>query len=358
MQDKKVKIVPKESVLLTCTATIGKCAINKIELTTNQQINALICDDSKIINRYLVYILRLSKQTLENSTTNPTVKHINLTTLKNLKIPLPPLEIQKQIVSECESLESRCNTIEQSIKAYQELIKAILWHCGITTESTKDFDSILMSLAELESKLDFELLGKTKQDSKAFLQNLTNTLNTLPTPQKENFISYSLNDTKLFNLSIGKRILDNELDTNGTIPVFSANVKKEFGFINKEILKDYEKDSVLWGIDGDWMVSFIPKGKKFYPTDHCGVLRANENFVDAKLASFVLEKEGERVGFSRNLRASIDRIKTLKISLPPLEIQTKITQSIETIQSQISFLDSALPLLQSQKQEVLKKYLF
>lgn len=358
LQDKKVKIVPKESVLLTCTATIGKCAINKIELTTNQQINALICDDSKIINRYLVYILRLSKQTLENSTTNPTVKHINLTTLKNLKIPLPPLEIQKQIVSECESLESRCNTIEQSIKAYQELIKAILWHCGITTESTKDFDSILMSLAELESKLDFELLGKTKQDSKAFLQNLTNTLNTLPTPQKENFISYSLNDTKLFNLSIGKRILDNELDTNGTIPVFSANVKKEFGFINKEILKDYEKDSVLWGIDGDWMVSFIPKGKKFYPTDHCGVLRANENFVDAKLASFVLEKEGERVGFSRNLRASIDRIKTLKISLPPLEIQTKITQSIETIQSQISFLDSALPLLQSQKQEVLKKYLF
>lgn len=50
--------------------------------------------------------------------------------------------------------------------------------------------------------------------------------------------------------------------------------------------------------------------------------------------------------------------KDLKIPLPPLEIQTKITQSIETIQSQISFLDSALPLLQSQKQEVLKKYLF
>ncbi|BBB18861.1 type I restriction-modification system, DNA-methyltransferase subunit M [Helicobacter cinaedi] len=131
LQDKKVKIVPKESVLLTCTATIGKCAINKIELTTNQQINALICDDSKIINRYLVYILRLSKQTLENSTTNPTVKHINLTTLKNLKIPLPPLEIQKQIVAECEKVEEQYNTIRMSIEKYQELIKAILVKCGI-----------------------------------------------------------------------------------------------------------------------------------------------------------------------------------------------------------------------------------
>ena len=53
-----------------------------------------------------------------------------------------------------------------------------------------------------------------------------------------------------------------------------------------------------------------------------------------------------------------ENIANIQIPLPPLEIQTKITQSIETIQSQISFLDSALPLLQSQKQEVLKKYLF
>lgn len=356
-----VKLIPKNTTLLSFKLSIGKTAIAGKDLYTNEAIAGLIpIHKEKILDKYLLYFFQSKILNLNLIRGNNAFgKSLNSTILKeNIKIPLPPLEIQTQIVAECESLESRCNTIEQSIKAYQELIKAILWHCGITTESTKDFDSILMSLAELESKLDFELLGKTKQDSKAFLQNLTNTLNTLPTPQKENFISYSLNDTKLFNLSIGKRILDNELDTNGTIPVFSANVKKEFGFINKEILKDYEKDSVLWGIDGDWMVSFIPKGKKFYPTDHCGVLRANENFVDAKLASFVLEKEGERVGFSRNLRASIDRIKTLKISLPPLEIQTKITQSIETIQSQISFLDSALPLLQSQKQEVLKKYLF
>ena len=165
LQDKKVKIVPKESVLLTCTATIGKCAINKIELTTNQQINALICDDLKIINRYLVYILRLSKQTLENSTTNPTVKHINLTTLKNLKIPLPTLEIQKQIVAECEKVEEQYNTIRMSIEKYQELIRAILVKCGIIA-NTDEFiggggatsrliASLLDSIQELESKLDF-----------------------------------------------------------------------------------------------------------------------------------------------------------------------------------------------------------
>lgn len=153
-------------------------------------------------------------------------------------------------------------------------------------------------------------------------------------------------------------MLDSELNPQGQIPVFSANVKKPFGFIDKELLEDYESDSVLWGIDGDWLVDFVPKNTPFYPTDHCGILQVKDENIKAKIVSFVLEKEGERVGFSRNLRASIDRIKTLKISLPPLEIQTQITQSIETIQSQISFLDSALPLLQSQKQEVLKNTFF
>lgn len=140
---------------------------------------------NNVLPKYTLYIMK-TKEFISfvqsNAIKAVNQASVNTTFIKTIKIPLPPLEIQTQIVTECESLESQCNTIEQSIKTYQELIKAILWHCGITTESTKDFDSILMSLAELESKLDFELLGKTKQDSKAFLQNLTNTLNTLPTP--------------------------------------------------------------------------------------------------------------------------------------------------------------------------------
>ncbi len=169
-------------VAMTCRgATCGTINFTEPEswITGNAMIITPL-EKNLILIKFLVYILPLSN--IKSVITGAAQPQITRTNLSQLKIPLPPLEIQKQIVSECESLESRCNAIEQSIKAYQELIKAILWHCGITTESTKDFDSILMSLAELESKLDFELLGKTKQDSKAFLQNLTNTLNTLPTP--------------------------------------------------------------------------------------------------------------------------------------------------------------------------------
>ncbi len=27
------------------------------------------------------------------------------------------------------------------------------------------------------------------------------------------------------------------------------------------------------GIDGDWMVNYLPPNKPFYPTDHCGILQ-------------------------------------------------------------------------------------
>lgn len=50
---------------------------------------------------------------------------------EQIKIPLPPLEIQKQIVSECERIEEQYSTIRMSIEKYQELIRAILIKCGI-----------------------------------------------------------------------------------------------------------------------------------------------------------------------------------------------------------------------------------
>ena len=222
----------------------------------------------------------------------------------------------------------------------------------------KALENELTSLyARKKSLQDFIILTLQKSGV-IHKQSLQELLASLPTPPKEGYPQYRLNHKEKFSLQIGKRVLDSELNPQGQIPVFSANVKKPFGFIDKELLEDYESDSVLWGIDGDWLVDFVPKNTPFYPTDHCGILQVKDENIKAKIVSFVLDTAGKQAGFSRNLRASIERIKTLKISLPPLEIQTKITQSIETIQSQISFLDSALPLLQSQKQEVLKKYLF
>lgn len=80
--------------------------------------------------------------------------------------------------------------------------------------------------------------------------------------------------SNILSFSIGNRVLSKDL-TNKSIPVYSANVYKPFGFINKDLLNDFSKPSIICGIDGNWMVNIIPEQTLFYPTDHIGVLRIN-----------------------------------------------------------------------------------
>lgn len=50
---------------------------------------------------------------------------------ESFQIPKPPLEIQKQIVAECEKIEKQYQTIRMSIDEYRKLIKAVLIKCGV-----------------------------------------------------------------------------------------------------------------------------------------------------------------------------------------------------------------------------------
>lgn len=141
--------------------------------------------------------------------------------------------------------------------------------------------------------------------------------------------TYHLSDNKIFELSIGDRVLNDELEENGEVPVYSANVYEEFGRINKKNIKDFSKSSILWGIDGDWMVNSIPANKEFYPTDHCGVLRLKTDKILLDYLVHALQVEGELERFSRNYRASIQKVKQLVIQVPPLEKQKEIISEIK-----------------------------
>lgn len=90
---------------------------------------------------------------------------------------------------------------------------------------------------------------------------------------KPGYKKYKLINKKIFETGIGRRVLKSELTEGKGINIYSANVCSVFGKIDKEILDDYSRPSILWGIDGDWMVNIIDANKKFYPTDHCGYIR-------------------------------------------------------------------------------------
>lgn len=148
--------------------------------------------------------------------------------------------------------------------------------------------------------------------------------------------NYRLSDKNYFDLSIGNRVLSDEVVENGSIPIYSANVFEEFGKIDKQNITDFSMPSILWGIDGDWMVNILPANKPFYPTDHCGVLRIKTDDIMPKYMALALQVEGEFERFSRSNRASTQRIANLIIQIPSVADQQKIVDEIKTIDQKIA----------------------
>ncbi len=276
----------------------------------NQPIFASDCNtikskDEDLISTALIFHFLKSVQKevyqLQRGQAQP---HVYVDDLSKIKIPLPPKAIQEKIVAEIEVLE------QQEQKAEEEI-----------NQCRKNIERLYLNLFNKSDK------------------------------------SVRLSDTEIFETKIGKRALKSEIQSRGKYPVYSANVFAPFGYIDKELLTDFSLPSVVWGIDGDWMVNVIPANKPFYPTDHCGYLRIKQPIIKEKYLAYALNQKGKQAEFSRNKRASIDRVQGIKIPFPPLSEQEKIVAQIEAIESQIEVLENQIAALPKQKEQVLKKYL-
>ena len=291
----------KEDILFSVRAPVGVVNINPFDkICIGRGLAALRCDQL-LTQKYLFTYLNAFPVSGHDGAI---FDSISSTELMDTKIPLPPLDVQKQIVEECEKVDAECD------KACQEI-----------------------------------------DDAKREIQDI------FQKAQKQATKQYKLLDPDCFDVSIGRRVLDKDVEQSGEIAVYSANVHEPFGYINKLLLTDFSKPSVLWGIDGDWMTNYIPAGIKFYPTDHCGVIRVKTPDISAKYLSFVLLERGIQAKFSRNLRASTDRVRALDITLPSLREQEQVVQKIEELEKKIMEAKQVLSVAQEQKNQILTKWL-
>lgn len=133
LDDNKIRIVPKNSVLMSCTATLGKVAINTFECSTNQQINALICDESQILPEFLAYYLSSNNSHLYYLTNNLGVKHINQTILKNIQIIVPPISVQRSILESINDGKNKLFELQNDVEKHRNNIVNNISKC-ITQE--------------------------------------------------------------------------------------------------------------------------------------------------------------------------------------------------------------------------------
>lgn len=110
---KQDKGIVRKNDILICKdgALTGKVALVRNEFENqaamiNEHIFLLRCDNV-ITQKYLFFILHSSKgqELLKSKITGSAQGGLNQTSLSNIEIPKPELEIQKQIVAECEKVE-------------------------------------------------------------------------------------------------------------------------------------------------------------------------------------------------------------------------------------------------------------
>lgn len=95
----QIKLVPENSILVCCIGSLGKLAIANRELGTNQQINSVTFDESKVFPKFGYYALSRLKPVLQSMAPATTVAIVNKSKFEELEIPLPPLDEQKRIAA-------------------------------------------------------------------------------------------------------------------------------------------------------------------------------------------------------------------------------------------------------------------
>ena len=100
------RLIPENSVVVSTRATIGRIAINRIPLATNQGFKSIVITDlTRVIPEYVAFTLTKLVPTMEAWATGGTFKEISKSKFCELQIPLPPLEVQREIVAEIEGYQ-------------------------------------------------------------------------------------------------------------------------------------------------------------------------------------------------------------------------------------------------------------
>ena len=117
LKNSSAKMIPENCVIIAMYgATVGKVGINKIPLCTNQACANIQLNEEVAHYRYVYYFL-LSQYEYIKSLGAGSQTNINAQIVKKLQIPIPPLEVQKEIVRILDSYTEYTNLLTAELTA-------------------------------------------------------------------------------------------------------------------------------------------------------------------------------------------------------------------------------------------------
>ena len=107
---------PAGTVLISRDAGVGKSAVMAVPMAVSQHFIVWVCDNQKLRNWFLYYLLQFMKPIFERIATGSTIKTIGLPFFKELSIAVPSVSEQQRIADCLAFLDTLITTATQELE--------------------------------------------------------------------------------------------------------------------------------------------------------------------------------------------------------------------------------------------------
>ena len=296
----KMRIFPKDTILLCCTASLGEYAITKIPLSSNQQFNGLMIKDKDYLSpMYLMHYCATLKNTLLSLSGKATIDFVSAEKVRQIPMPIPPIEEQERIVAELDCL---CGIIEkkrEQLKELDALAESIFYTMfgdPITNEKGWEVKTIKEVAPQQEYKGDVPC-----QKGKYWLLNLD-----MVAPNTGEVIEQCLFEYDEIGNSTIKFNSDNVLYSKLRPYLNKVVVPNDIGYATSELVPLCPKKDVL--------------NRVFFAS----ILRSSHfvKYISSKVAG------------AKMPRVAMGEFREFCVILPPLTLQQEFASKIEAIEKQ------------------------
>ncbi len=262
--------------------------------------------DINSLSKYLFELLNIDmyKRIIRNTSTGSNIQNLS-STLEEIKIPLPPPEIQKQIVGECNKVDQQTDQSRQTITIAEQTIEKKL----------RAIESANHEMKKLEDIAEKLVAGGD-----------------VP---KENFSQVKTDE---YN-----------------IPIY-ANAVEDKGLYGWTDIAKIKKPSITISARGTLGYTEV-RNEMFYPIVRLIALTPNMDLVNIYYLKHVVNKLDFTDSGSVIPQLTVPKVKGLQIPVPPLNIQEQFAAEVESLEAKITEAQSVIDSATEQKNAILKKYL-
>ncbi len=301
------KLFPKNSIMISTTATIGEHALLIVDSLANQRFTFL----SKKANcgialdmKFFFYQCFLLGEWCKKNTNVSGFASVDMTAFKKYKFPIPPLEIQQEIVKILDAfteLNTELNTELKARKKQYEYYQNMLLDFNDINQSHKD----------------------AKMSAKTYPKRLKSLLQTLA-PKGVEFRKLG----EVCEIIRGKRVTKKEILDKGKYPVVSGGV----GFMG--YLNEYNREENTITIAQYGTAGFVNwQNQKFWANDVCFSVIPKETLINRYLYYVLTNMQNYLYSISNRsaipYSISSNNIMQITIPIPPLEIQQEIVKILD-----------------------------